>query len=69
MIERWIIDWLLNTVLARLSRWLDMNAPTQQKRDPKPAPIVKPKKKPDTPKRKPKYQGIPGFDRDTGTWS
>ncbi len=66
--KRWVVDILINQVLAWLSRWLDMNAPTQQKHDPKPAPIVKPKK-PDTPKRNPKYHGIPGFDRDTGTWS
>jgi len=61
MIEKLVIGWLINYVIAAVTRWLDQNAPTQVKRDPKPAPIIKPK-------RRPKYVGIPGFDPDTGTW-
>ncbi len=43
MIKGLVIDWLVNTVIAYITRWLDQNAPTQQKHDAKPAPIIKPK--------------------------
>jgi hypothetical protein len=43
MIKGLVIDWLVNTVIAYITRWLDQNTPTQGKHDAKPTPIIKPK--------------------------
>lgn len=68
MIQKLVVDWLINYVIATVTRWLDQNTPTQGKHDARPAPIIKPK----GPARKPKYpvSTAPGtFNSDTGTWN
>jgi hypothetical protein len=42
MIKSLVIDWLVNQVIAWITRWLDQNHPTQRLRDAGPAPIVRP---------------------------
>jgi hypothetical protein len=62
VIEKLIVGWLINSVIAWLKRWLDQNQPTSRiQKHEKPQPIIKPK-------RVPKYPGNPAIDPDTGTW-
>ncbi len=56
-----VVMWLLDQVLSALLR--KPKADTHEQ-----LPDGHPDAAPPQPKRKKKYQGIPGFDRDTGTW-
>ena len=58
-----VVMWLLDQLLAAILRKPKGDTHEQLPDD---HPDGKPS--PAKPKRKPKYQGIPGFDRDTGTW-
>ncbi len=68
MIQKWILDYLINQVVAYILRWLDSNQPTQAVHDPKPSPIIKSK-----PKLKGKYAPpdlTPGhWNKETGSYN
>lgn len=42
MVQKWIIEFVINQVIAYVMRWLDSNQPTQKLRG-KPTPIIKSK--------------------------
>lgn len=68
MLQKVVIDWAINQVIAWIVRWLDSNQPTQALHDPKPAPIVKPK--PGAPRKYAPVSTAPGtWNRQTGSWN
>ena len=74
MIQKLIIGWLINQVIAWITRWLDGNQPTSRiQQHEKPQPIVKPKAGPQPkggPHKLPPVDTRPGhFNRETGTFN
>ena len=59
MIQKWIIELLINQAIAWIARWLASNTPTQIKKDAKPVPIVRKK-------QAVKRVSMPELDTSTG---
>jgi len=59
VIQKLVVDWLINYLISLVTRWLASNTPTQIKRDAKPVPIVRKK-------QAVKRVSMPELDTSTG---